>query len=158
VRRAPTPEDLADVAALQQSTFTNPWAADSIRWELENTDVARLYVMREPNGVLVGFCACWMVFDELHVNSFAVTPIWRRRGAATRLLRAVFAEALASGATSATLEVRASNVAARRLYEKLGFNVEGIRRDYYQAPREDALVLWNRALAADAPLGADAGI
>jgi tRNA threonylcarbamoyl adenosine modification protein YeaZ/ribosomal-protein-alanine acetyltransferase len=157
VRRASTPEDLADVAALQQSTFTNPWAADAIRWELENTDVARLYVMREPGGALVGFCACWMIFDELHVNSFAVTPSWRRRGAATRLLRTVFAEALASGATSATLEVRASNVAARRLYEKLGFSVEGIRRDYYQAPREDALVLWHRGLATETFLRADTG-
>jgi ribosomal-protein-alanine N-acetyltransferase len=157
VRRASTPEDLADVAALQQSTFTNPWAADAIRWELENTDVARLYVMRDSSGALVGFCACWMIFDELHVNSFAVTPAWRRRGAATQLLRTVFAEALASGATSATLEVRASNVAARRLYEKLGFSVEGIRRDYYQAPREDALVLWHRKLAAETFLRADTG-
>jgi ribosomal-protein-alanine N-acetyltransferase len=58
----------------------------------------------------------------------------------------VLETAIASGATSATLEVRASNQAARALYEGLGFKVEGVRRDYYQEPREDALILWNRDL------------
>jgi ribosomal-protein-alanine N-acetyltransferase len=146
IARAATAEDLASVEALQKTAFTNPWGADAIKWELENTDVARLYVMREADTV-VAFCACWVVFDELHINSFAVAPDWRRRGLATRLLQEVFRDARADGATAATLEVRSSNVAARALYEKLGFVVEGVRRDYYQAPREDALILWNRRLA-----------
>jgi ribosomal-protein-alanine N-acetyltransferase len=66
---------------------------------------------------------------------------------ARHLLRHVMAEALASGATAATLEVRASNDAAKQLYEGLAFRVEGVRRDYYRDPREDALILWNRRLA-----------
>jgi ribosomal-protein-alanine N-acetyltransferase len=70
----------------------------------------------------------------------------RRRGLARGLLRHVFAVAAAAGASSATLEVRESNAAARALYEGLGFTVEGVRRNYYQAPREDALVLWHRRL------------
>ena len=57
---------------------------------------------------------------------------------------------MTSGAQSATLEVRRSNEAARALYEGLGFRVDGVRRDYYQHPREDALILWNRHLAAEA--------
>jgi ribosomal-protein-alanine N-acetyltransferase len=146
IRRLTGAEDLSAVEALQRQTFTNAWGADAIRWELQHTDVARLYVVETGAGELVAFCACWIVFDELHINSFAVSPPWRRRGLATRLLRAVFGEARAAGATSATLEVRASNVAARRLYERLSFTVEGVRRDYYQAPREDALILWNRQL------------
>jgi ribosomal-protein-alanine N-acetyltransferase len=84
--------------------------------------------------------------DELHINSLAVAERWRRLGLATRLLDAVSREAQAEGATSATLEVRESNRAARALYERLGFRVEGVRRDYYQTPREDAIVLWNRDL------------
>ena len=65
-------DDLGRRRALQRRTFTNPWGAEAIRWELENTDVARLYVVRAAGGALVAYCACWMVFDELHINSLAV--------------------------------------------------------------------------------------
>jgi ribosomal-protein-alanine N-acetyltransferase len=146
IARADGTEDLKAVEALQQQTFTNPWGVDAIRWELENTDVARLYIAREPGGALVAYCACWIIFDELHINSFAVDPAWRRRGIARHVLARVLDEAASSGVRAATLEVRRSNVAARTLYEGLGFQVEGTRRDYYQEPREDALILWNRAL------------
>jgi ribosomal-protein-alanine N-acetyltransferase len=146
IRRATSRDDLTAVAALQRQTFTNPWGAESIRWELEHTDVSRLYVMHDASGALVAYCACWMVFDELHINSLAVDEQRRRAGLATRLLRHVLAEAAAAGARSATLEVRRSNTAARAVYERLGFLVEGIRRDYYQDPREDAVILWHRNL------------
>jgi ribosomal-protein-alanine N-acetyltransferase len=146
VRETKATPDLAAVEALQRETFTNPWGADAIRWELEHTDVARLFVLEPPDGPVVAYCACWMVFDELHINSLAVAPAWRRRGAATHLLKAVLQRARAEGARSATLEVRASNEAARNLYERLDFRVEGVRRDYYQSPREDALILWRRGL------------
>jgi tRNA threonylcarbamoyl adenosine modification protein YeaZ/ribosomal-protein-alanine acetyltransferase len=142
VERA-TVADLPAVAALQQRTFTNPWATDALRWEMEHTDVARLYVAR-ADGAIIGYCACWLVFDELHVNSLAVDAAWRRRGVARAIWARVVAEAAATGARSATLEVRRSNDAARALYEALGFKVEGVRRDYYQNPREDALILWHR--------------
>lgn len=146
VRRAGSSADLDAVEALQRKTFTNPWGAEAIRWELENTDVARLYVLSEPGGGTVAYCSCWVVFDELHINSLAVDPAWRRRGVARRLLHHVMAESASGGAASATLEVRASNDAARQLYEGLGFRIEGVRRDYYRDPREDALILWNRTL------------
>jgi ribosomal-protein-alanine N-acetyltransferase len=146
VTRASGADDLSAVESLQKRAFTNAWGAESIRWELENTDVARLYLMRDATGIVVGYCACWMVFDELHINSLAVDEPWRRRGLARVLLRSVIGDAVASGARAATLEVRQSNAAARALYEGLGFRVEGVRRDYYQQPREDALILWNRRL------------
>ena len=152
IARASTMDDLKAVEYLQQLTFTNPWGADAIRWELENTDVARLYVAREPAGALIAYCACWVVFDELHINSFAVDPAWRRRGVARALLRRVMDESAAAGVRSATLEVRRSNEPARQLYESLGFTVEATRRDYYQDPREDALILWNRALTVPADI------
>jgi tRNA threonylcarbamoyladenosine biosynthesis protein TsaB len=148
ITRATSTEDLGDVEVLQRRTFTNPWAAEAMRWELERTDVARLYLMRERQGGLVGYCACWMIFDELHINSLAVDEAWRRQGAARHLLDYVFREAVAAGVRSATLEVRQSNLAARALYEGLGFQVEAVRRDYYREPREDALILWHRHLGA----------
>ncbi len=96
--------------------------------------------------------ACWLIFDELHINSLAVDERLRRRGIARRLLRGVFRDAIGAGARSATLEVRRSNEAARRLYLSLGFVVDAVRRDYYQLPREDALILWHRQLAAPGSL------
>jgi ribosomal-protein-alanine N-acetyltransferase len=139
-------DEISEIAALQSETFTNPWSADSLRWEIANTDVARLYVLR-AGQTLIGFCACWVILDELHINSLAVANEWRRQGLATRLLREVCRDARASGATQATLEVRRSNTAALALYGRLGFTCEGVRADYYQHPREDALVLWCRNLA-----------
>ena len=144
--RAAGHDDLSVVEALQKRAFTNAWGAEAIRWELENTDVARLYLVKDERGATVAYCACWKVFDELHINSLAVDEPWRRHGVARVLLQAVMRDAVDSGARGATLEVRQSNAAARALYEGLGFRVEGVRRDYYQDPREDALVLWNRRL------------
>jgi len=152
ITRASACDDLSEVAALQRVSFTNAWGAEALQWELKNTDVARLYLMRSPGGRLVAYCACWMVFDELHINSLAVDTAWRRRGLARRLLIDVFRDAVGAGARSATLEVRQSNTAARALYEGLGFHVEAVRRDYYQDPREDALILWHRSLAQSGAL------
>ena len=152
ISRASAGDDLSDVEGLQQLAFTNPWGVDSLRWEVANTDVARLYLMREGQGSLVAYCACWLILDELHINSLAVADAWRRRGVARRLLRHVFRDSVEAGARSATLEVRESNVPARALYETLGFRVEAVRREYYQEPREDALILWHRSLADNSTL------
>ena len=82
------------------ATFTNAWGAEAIQWELENTDVARLYVARDAAGDLVAYCACWIVFDELHINSLAVDRACRRQGIARRLLDQVRARChRATGAT-----------------------------------------------------------
>lgn len=145
MRRVRPDESFAAVAKLQHQSFTSPWSVDSIAWELRETDVARLYVL-EDDGGLLAYCACWVIFDELHINSLAVSPDVRRQGHARRLLADVFADVRAAGVLAATLEVRRSNAAAVGLYEGLGFRVEGVRVDYYQHPREDALVLWNRKL------------
>jgi ribosomal-protein-alanine N-acetyltransferase len=144
--RATADANLADVGALQRRVFTNPWRTDVMEWELRHSDVARVYLARTPDGALAGYCACWLVFDELHLNSLAVDDVWRRHGVAKTLLRYVFRDCVAAGAVSATLEVRRSNAAALALYAGFGFHVEAVRRDYYQVPREDALILWNRAL------------
>lgn len=148
VRRLQSRADLSAVEALQRQTFANPWGAEAIRWELENTDVARLYVLQDKGGAVVGYCACWVVFDELHINSLAIDATRRRQGLARRLLLHVLQEAAGEGVAAATLEVRRSNEAARQLYEGLGFAIEGVRRDYYQDPREDAIILWKRDLLA----------
>jgi [ribosomal protein S18]-alanine N-acetyltransferase len=139
-------EDLDRVVALEAASFTNPWSREMLERDLANVDVARVYVLRDESGRLIGFCGCWFIYDELHINTLAVGEDHRRQGHATRLLRFVLREAAAAGITAATLEVRRSNGAALRLYERFGFEIGGIRPDYYTSPVEDALVLWSQKL------------
>jgi ribosomal-protein-alanine acetyltransferase len=149
VRRVAADEPLTAVAALQAESFIRPWGIDAIARELRDNPVTRLYVLESASGSLLGFCACWIVAGELHINSLAISPHARRQGHARHLLREVFASAVREGAEAATLEVRRSNTAAVALYAALGFAVEGVRKDYYEQPTEDALVLWRHGLAAD---------
>ena len=146
IRRLQHDDDLSDVVALEAAAFTNPWSRDTLERDLRNVDVVRLWVLEDSHGTLIGFCGCWFVFDELHINTLAVADQFRRRGYATLLLRFVLAEAAAAGITRATLEVRRSNEPALRLYQQFGFEVRGIRADYYTQPVEDALVLWSQKL------------
>jgi ribosomal-protein-alanine N-acetyltransferase len=151
IERLTSPDDLDAVAALERASFTNPWTREMLARELAQSDVARVYVLRAPNHRVAAFCACWLIFDELHVNTIAVEAALRRQGLARRLLAHVFADAAAAGIHRATLEVRRSNEAALRLYEGLGFTVTAIRPRYYTHPEEDALILWREGLATAEP-------
>ena len=139
------------IVALESASFTNPWSRETLVWELRNSDVTRAYLLRDGEERAVAFCVCWVIFDELHINTLAVDPAVRRQGMATALLRHVMADAAAAGAAKATLEVRASNAAALGLYERLGFRVAGKRPGYYARPEEDALILWRDGLPAGGP-------
>jgi ribosomal-protein-alanine N-acetyltransferase len=139
-------EDLDGVLQVEAESFTNPWTREMYAWELQNRSVCHIYVARTPECRVAGFCAFWVVFDEIHINNVAVRPELRGRGMGTALMRRVFREGASLGARRATLEVRASNEGALRLYVRLGFYVAGTRRHYYTAPVEDALILWNDAL------------
>lgn len=134
------------VVALESESFTNPWSRETLVWELKNSDVTRAYLLRDSPDIVVAFCVCWVIFDELHINTLAVAPADRRRGLATALLRHVMADAAAAGATKATLEVRASNTAAIALYERLGFRIAATRPGYYAKPTENALIFWREGL------------
>lgn len=146
IERVRDERELEGVLRLQTSSFSNPWTPEALTWELEHSPVSRLYVLKEETGETVAFCACWLLVDELHINSVAVAPERRREGLGAELMRGVLESARDEGAIRATLEVRRSNEAARALYERLGFAVEAIRPDYYTNPREDALILWLRNL------------
>ena len=138
--------DIDAIVALETDSFTNPWSRDTLVWELRNSDVTLVYVLRRDDERIAAFCVCWIIFDELHINTLAVAPADRRQGYATTLLREVMKDAAAKGAQKATLEVRASNQSAFALYERLGFYVAANRPGYYTKPQEDALILWRDSL------------
>ena len=134
--------DLDGVLDVEAESFSNPWTRAMYAWELQNRSVCHIYVVRTPSCRVAACCAFWLVFDEIHINNVAVLPRYRGRGIGTALMRFVLEEAKRLGATRATLEVRASNAAASRLYERLGFYTAGVRPNYYSSPVEDALILW----------------
>ncbi len=140
--------DLPQVVAIDESSFATPWSAASYHYELTENRVAHFLVGVAPgNGYprqVVGYAGYWLVVDEAHIGTLAVHPAWRRRGLGERLLTALLQQALALGARSATLEVRAGNLAAQALYRKHGFDDVGRRKHYYRDNGEDALLLTAR--------------
>ena len=96
-----------------------------------------------------------MIVDEIHIGNIAVHPAYRRQGFGELLLRRVMAICQGQGGKRMTLEVRKRNFPARDLYLKLGFTIEGERRDYYQDPKDDALIMWLDFSAANAAAGSE---
>jgi ribosomal-protein-alanine N-acetyltransferase len=133
-------DDLPAIHVIEQQSFRTPWPPHAYRSELESNDLAQ-YISAWLGGRIVAYAGMWLITDEAHITTFAVDPAWRRRRIGDRLLMALLDLAIARGARDATLEVRVSNLAARRLYEKFGFRPVGIRPRYYTDDGEDALVM-----------------
>ncbi len=139
--RLKTAEDLDGVLRLEEASFNNPTTREWYERELERPDVCFIYVLRTPEHPVAAFCAFWLVAGQVHINNLAVLPELRGRGIGTQLLEALIAEAAHLGAVLLTLEVRQSNTPALRLYARSGFTQEGVRKNYYTRPVEDALIL-----------------
>ena len=127
------------VAALEKICFSDPWSENSVSSELKNK--LSLWLVAEENGTVAGYIGSQTCGEESDVMNVAVHPDFRRRGIAEALVNALVAELKAIGSHCLTLEVRASNVPAIALYEKMGFSEIGRRKNYYRNPREDALIL-----------------
>jgi ribosomal-protein-alanine N-acetyltransferase len=145
-------DDLPSVQAIEQASFTTPWPPLAYRSELESNRLAT-YLVARAEGAIVAYAGIWMMVDEAHITTFAVHPRWRRQRIGEQLLLALLDIARERRAREATLEVRLSNLAARRLYEKYGFRPVGIRPRYYSDDNEDALIMTTEAL--DQPRMAD---
>ncbi len=138
-------EDVPAVHAIEQVSFPVPWPTYAFRQELESNRMARYLVVRAHSQV-VAYAGMWLMVDEAHVTTFAVLPAWRRRGIGGRLLLEMVQLAARLGASVVTLEVRLSNVPARRLYQRFGFRPVGVRPRYYSDNGEDALIMTTEAL------------
>ena len=137
------------IAALERETFSLPWDEASIRGELENP-LALWLVAEDADAAgagagdaaaLLGYVGSQTCFEDADILNVAVLPTARRRGIAAALMRELERLLIPKGVERITLEVRASNEPAIRLYEKLGYAQVGHRKGYYEKPREDALIL-----------------
>src|SRR5262245_15458166 len=132
--------DLDAVLAIERVSFPTAWTRDNFLYELRDNRFARNLALR-ADGKLGGYACLWALEDELKINNIALRPDLRGTGLGHVLLRACLEVGLAEGCSEATLEVRPSNLVARRLYERYGFREVGRRTGYYQDTREDAVLM-----------------
>lgn len=127
------------IALLERECFADPWSQQSIASELHNP--LSLWLVAQEGQTLLGYVGSQTCQDETDMMNIAVSPASRRQGVARALIEALVSALRERGSKQLTLEVRASNGPARQLYESLGFLQVGLRKNYYQNPKEDALIL-----------------
>lgn len=138
-----TPEDLSAILELDKACFGGLWTMEAYQRELDSPNSDLLGLFSPFSGTqLLGMGCFWSILEEAHITLLAVHPQYQSQGLGQALLYSLLRTAGDRGLERATLEVRASNLAAISLYEKFGFQTAGRRRRYYQDNGEDALILW----------------
>ena len=132
--------DVLQVAELERLCFSTPWSEHSLRESLARPEY--LFLVGETDGKVTAYGGLLKVMEEGDVTNIAVHPDYRHKGSGTRITEALLEEGRKCGMTAFTLEVRVSNQAAIHVYEKLGFHSVGIRKGFYDAPKEDAMIMW----------------
>ena len=137
-------EHIAPILKIEAESNASPWSERSFEQEIGHGPSE--FIVAKSQGEIVGYAGGWIVADECHVTTIAVVPSMRRRGIGRSLMIDLLERSRQRGALCATLEVRASNIAAIRLYEGLGFVSAGLRKAYYPNNREDAVIMWLHGL------------
>ena len=135
-----TSEHLDQVAEIEKICFSDPWSRRMLSEHLENECAATLVAQGE-DGTILGYAGLLVVLDEGYITNVAVRPEYRRRGIAGELLGVFRRFAEGNRMAFLTLEVRDSNASARALYAKHGFSEVGVRKNYYDHPKEDAVIM-----------------
>jgi [ribosomal protein S18]-alanine N-acetyltransferase len=132
--------DLDQILELETQLFASPWSRQMFEEELRETKHVLPLVLEEA-GSIAGYLITYFVADELHIANVGTAPGLQRRGIGERMMQSLLDRAREDGFMLAHLEVRRSNRAAITLYEKLGFRIVGVRKNYYQQEKEDALLM-----------------
>jgi ribosomal-protein-alanine N-acetyltransferase len=138
--RRMTLEDLPAVIELDSLSFSLPWPERSFHFELVDNPASRCWVV-EQDGRIASMIVAWMLVDEAHIATIATHPDYRRRGVAGKLLTYALRYMSKEGAVTSFLEVRESNLVARDMYRKFGYEETGRRKHYYKDNNEDAILM-----------------
>lgn len=133
-------EDALGIFKVEEDCFSIPWSLESVEEELKNPD-RKLYFVVEEEHQIVAYAGAWLVADEGQITNIAVLRTKRREGYGAMLTKKLIKELFKAGMEEVFLEVRVSNIAALALYRRLGFTVKGLRKDYYNEPKEDAYIM-----------------
>lgn len=152
VKRA-TEIDLDEMVALEQIAFSTPWSRSSFEAELWGNQFSGLFTARRNNesshhNNFLGYICFWAVFEELRLMNLAVTPLARRQGIGSHLVKFALKYGASQSVTRVLLEVRSSNIAAQNLYKHLGFRQYGTRNSYYTNPQEDGILMHLETLSS----------
>lgn len=134
-----TDAHVSQMAALEKECFSDPWSERSIASELNNP--LSLWLTALDGDRVAGYIGSQTVLGESDMMNLAVSPEYRQQGIGRTLVTVLIERLRQAGSHSITLEVRASNLPAGKLYESLGFSQVGLRKGYYEKPREDARIL-----------------
>ena len=135
-------EDLDRVCAMEEESFSMPWKREDFEKLLE--DAGSRYLVIELDGYVIGAAGYTDTVGDGYINNVVIDREYRGRGYSKKLLEAVIESGKKAGIYDYTLEVRVSNLPAIRLYEAVGFENAGVRKGFYDLPREDAYVYWLR--------------
>lgn len=138
--RKMTLDDVPQVSAIDQVSFSLPWPERSFRYEVAENSASRSWVA-EVEGRVVAMIVIWFIIDEAHIATIATHPDFRRQGIGEKLLVYALKSVVQEGAKTALLEVRVSNAAAQEMYHKLGFVEVGRRPHYYSDNGEEAILM-----------------
>ncbi|NLK21870.1 MAG: ribosomal protein S18-alanine N-acetyltransferase [Epulopiscium sp.] len=129
------------ICEIEKVCFKIPWSKDSFKKELNENPLA-YYIVAISGTDIVGYAGMWIIIDEGHITNIAVHPNYWNRGIGTNLIDNIITEAEKRDLIGLTLEVRQSNIKAQKLYTKVGFTPEGVRKGYYRDTGEDGVIMW----------------
>ena len=134
-------EHIDGVMVVENLSFKIPWSKNAFIEEVTNNKFA-IYAVALAGGKVIGYAGMWKVFDEGHITNVAVHPEFRNNGVGRVLIEHLIDRARIEGIARMTLEVRRSNIAAQKLYQKYDFMESGVRKGYYADNGEDAIIMW----------------
>ena len=144
-----TTDDIETVVLIEEESYgEHHWSKASFYDEMNN-NLAKYYCARTGDGTIAGFAGTWNIIDEGHITTIAVRPAYRRNHIGEAMIVKILEDCYQSKIKYLTLEVRASNLPAIKLYEKYGFDSLGTRKGYYQDNNEDALIMWTENIFYD---------
>lgn len=133
---------MPEVWAIESASFSNPWRKTAFIGEIHNPPISHPYVIvHSSEKRVIGYIIYWLLQEEVQISNIAIHPDYRRMGIGETVLRQVMAKLKGEKVRFIFLEVRPSNTIAIDLYKKLGFDIVGIRKDYYRNPEEHAIVM-----------------
>lgn len=132
--------DVSSVHEIERMIFSKPWSEKSFLDSL--LDDKNIYLVAKEDDELVGYCGLWSVMDEGYITNVAVKPNYQGKGIGKAMLLKLLDIGKKKGILAFTLEVRVGNLVAIKLYKNLGFVEAGVRKDFYEDPVEDGLIMW----------------
>lgn len=136
-------KDLDQVVVIEKDTFSMPWSREDFLSSINHP--SHIYVVASQDNVIYGYCGMWGIVGEGQINNVAVKKEFQGKGIGLSLVQFLLEEGYKQGLEVFTLEVRESNLSAIHVYEKVGFENVGIRKNFYDKPKENAVIMWKNS-------------